>query len=255
MPRSFILAAVFLLPKPGVALAPVSLSSWNRANHRLSAEVDCQEDFCGVEPPPRRRKRDIINKIFGSTSSKEVEQSKRIAALEREIEVLRMQLQLQSSEKGTQPIGRDAEVPMVLRDDEVCLMPGELMVRIEDAPSNSRRIFCAMDIFASVDEVWNVLTDYEHLADVVPSLVTNEVVETRPDGCRLKQVRSFSRGRLWLRLLIPEPSHRWERLSWSRVSSSRPGALWMSPSIPRESHQICSRVPQEIKASKTPTTW
>lgn len=33
-----------------------------------------------------------------------------------------------------------------------------------------------------------MLTDYAHLGDVVPSLVTNEVVLTRPDGVRLKQV-------------------------------------------------------------------
>jgi hypothetical protein len=41
----------------------------------------------------------------------------------------------------------------VLREDEVCLIPNEVMVRVEDAPANSRRIFCAIDIFASVDEV------------------------------------------------------------------------------------------------------
>lgn len=41
----------------------------------------------------------------------------------------------------------------MLREDEVCLIPNEVMVRVEDAPSNSRRIFCAIDIFASVDEV------------------------------------------------------------------------------------------------------
>jgi len=43
----------------------------------------------------------------------------------------------------------------VLREDEICLIPNEVMVRVEDAPSNSRRIFCAIDIFASVDEVSN----------------------------------------------------------------------------------------------------
>jgi len=33
-----------------------------------------------------------------------------------------------------------------------------------------------------------VLTDYARLGDVVPSLVSNEVVATRPDGVRLKQI-------------------------------------------------------------------
>ena len=94
-------------------------------------------------------------------------------------------------------------------DEEQCLVPGEAVVRVEKAPENSRRIFAGIDIFASVDDVWNVslssvtlcarfnyhlalsltyirnpsyssqiLTDYAHLQDVVPNLVVNEVLET-----------------------------------------------------------------------------
>lgn len=55
-------------------------------------------------------------------------------------------------------------------------MPGETMVRVEDAPGNARRIFCAIDIPAPVSTVWAILTDYENLANVVPSLVSNEVI-------------------------------------------------------------------------------
>jgi hypothetical protein len=63
-------------------------------------------------------------------------------------------------------------------DEEQCLVPGEAVVRVEKAPENSRRIFAGIDIFASVDDVWNILTDYAHLQDVVPNLVVNEVLET-----------------------------------------------------------------------------
>jgi len=88
------------------------------------------------------------------------------------------------------PIGRDPSIPAVLREDEVCLIPGETMVRVEDAPGNARRIFCAIDVFAPVSVVWAILTDYERLQEVVPSLVSNQVVERRADGVVLKQVGS-----------------------------------------------------------------
>jgi hypothetical protein len=70
-------------------------------------------------------------------------------------------------------------------DDDQCLVPGEPVVRVEKAPENSRRIFAGIDIMASVEDVWNVLTDYSHLQDVVPNLVVNEVLEEYPVAERL----------------------------------------------------------------------
>ncbi len=61
-------------------------------------------------------------------------------------------------------------------DPDSCLVPGEPVVRVEKAPENSRRIFAGIDIMASVDDVWNVLTDYENLQNVVPNLVVNKVL-------------------------------------------------------------------------------
>jgi len=61
-------------------------------------------------------------------------------------------------------------------DQDSCLVPGEPVVRVEKAPENSRRIFAGIDIMASVDDVWKVLTDYENLKNVVPNLVINEVL-------------------------------------------------------------------------------
>lgn len=74
--------------------------------------------------------------------------------------------------------------PPFLSDDQ-CLLPGEPTVRVEKAPENSRRIFAGIDIPHSVNEVWALLTDYEHLSDVVPNLVVNEVLEQyNTDFCK-----------------------------------------------------------------------
>jgi len=73
--------------------------------------------------------------------------------------------------------------------DEICLEPGDPVVRIEDAPGNGVRIFTGIDIQSSMDEVWSILTDYENLHRVVPSLVTNEVLEKKPTGgARIHQI-------------------------------------------------------------------
>ena len=80
------------------------------------------------------------------------------------------------------------EAPEILTDD-ICLLPGEPIIRIELAPQNSRRIFTGIDILADIDSVWKVLTAYESLHLVVPSLIKNEVLERYADGgARLYQV-------------------------------------------------------------------
>ena len=56
-------------------------------------------------------------------------------------------------------------------------------IRVEKAPQNARRIFAAVDIPTSVDNVWDILTDYENLEKFVPSLVANEVL-ARYSGSR-----------------------------------------------------------------------
>ena len=45
---------------------------------------------------------------------------------------------------------------------------------VELSPGNSRRIFASTDILADPDTVWDLLTDYDNLAEVVPNLLSNE---------------------------------------------------------------------------------
>ena len=72
--------------------------------------------------------------------------------------------------------------------DDICLMPGDPIVRIEEATSNARRIFTGIDIKCNINRVWSVLTDYESLHLVVPSLLKNEVLYRTENGARLLQI-------------------------------------------------------------------
>lgn len=79
--------------------------------------------------------------------------------------------------------------PMML--DKECLVSGDPLVRIERAPSNAVRIFTGIDVQAPMQRVWDVLTDYENLHKVVPSLVHNEVLQNFSNGgARLAQTGS-----------------------------------------------------------------
>ena len=74
----------------------------------------------------------------------------------------------------------DMAAPFIGEDE--CLVPGEPLVRVEKAPQNSRRIFAGIDIPVSVDDVWELLTDYANLQRVVPNLVVNEVLQLYDGG-------------------------------------------------------------------------
>lgn len=61
-------------------------------------------------------------------------------------------------------------------------------MHIERAGRNTRRIQARIGIAAPLEILWGVLTDYARLAEFIPSLATNEVLEPRTNGARLLQV-------------------------------------------------------------------
>ena len=83
---------------------------------------------------------------------------------------------------------RKAQSPVEELGEDMCFIPGEVVVRVDAAPGNARRIYTGVDINADVDTVWNLLTDYEGLAEVVPNLVSNEVVQLTANGAKIKQI-------------------------------------------------------------------
>ena len=64
--------------------------------------------------------------------------------------------------------------------------------KLDTAEYLHRRVVCFIRIGASVTSVWNVLTDYDRLADFVPNLATSEVLPCPPGApkgyCRIRQV-------------------------------------------------------------------
>lgn len=61
-------------------------------------------------------------------------------------------------------------------------------IEIKKLGRNSRRIVSSIDIEACLDTVWNLLTDYERLADFIPGLAVNQLLEKRDNFARLFQI-------------------------------------------------------------------
>ena len=53
----------------------------------------------------------------------------------------------------------------------------------------NKRIFAEVRVHASVEQVWRVITDYDHLAEFVPNLVSSKrVASSKPGAIHLRQV-------------------------------------------------------------------
>lgn len=61
-------------------------------------------------------------------------------------------------------------------------------IEIKKMGRNSRRIRSKIGIDASLDTVWNILTDYERLADFIPGLAVSKLVEKKENFARLSQI-------------------------------------------------------------------
>ncbi|XP_050236080.1 uncharacterized protein LOC126686095 [Mercurialis annua] len=70
------------------------------------------------------------------------------------------------------------------------MAPGEdgVFIQIEKLGWNSRRIRSKIAINSSLDTIWNVLTDYEKLADFIPGLAVSKLLDKKHNVARLYQV-------------------------------------------------------------------
>ncbi|KAK8541016.1 hypothetical protein V6N13_061063 [Hibiscus sabdariffa] len=63
-----------------------------------------------------------------------------------------------------------------------------VFIEVTKLVGSSRRIRSKIGIEASLDTVWNILTDYEKLSDVIPALTVSKVVEKKDKFARLYQI-------------------------------------------------------------------
>ncbi|XP_038708749.1 uncharacterized protein LOC120003750 isoform X1 [Tripterygium wilfordii] len=61
-------------------------------------------------------------------------------------------------------------------------------IEIERLGKRTRRIRAKIAIEASLDTIWDILTDYEKLADFIPGLAVSQLVEKREKFARLYQI-------------------------------------------------------------------
>ncbi|MGJ3246160.1 MAG: SRPBCC family protein [Elainellaceae cyanobacterium] len=97
-----------------------------------------------------------------------------------------------ASSKRDQPITeRPATEPAT--EIEAGLDPAllqEVDVRTEQAGGRQRKISAQIQIPHSVEQIWQILTDYETLADFIPNLAKSQRIEHPSGGIRLEQVGS-----------------------------------------------------------------
>ncbi|MEM9119338.1 MAG: SRPBCC family protein [Cyanobacteria bacterium P01_F01_bin.56] len=65
-----------------------------------------------------------------------------------------------------------------------------LSISTEKLPQRHRRIFAAISIPCPAEQVWEILTDYENLANFIPNLTVSRRIETDGSRTLLEQVGS-----------------------------------------------------------------
>ncbi len=80
-------------------------------------------------------------------------------------------------------------------EEASCKFRGEVEVCTDSAEGRQRQISARIQIPHPVEKVWQVLTDYDHLADFIPSLAKSQKIEHPQGGIRLEQVGTQS----WLK--------------------------------------------------------
>lgn len=65
-----------------------------------------------------------------------------------------------------------------------------LTISTEKLEGRQRRILASISIPCSVEDVWQVLTDYDHLAEFIPNLSASRRLESSERGTLLEQIGS-----------------------------------------------------------------
>uniref|UniRef100_A0A2P2MZG8 Uncharacterized protein MANES_01G236200 n=1 Tax=Rhizophora mucronata TaxID=61149 RepID=A0A2P2MZG8_RHIMU len=84
----------------------------------------------------------------------------------------------------------DAASFVVVADEESDSKAGEdgVFIGIKKLGNYSRRIRSEIVIDASLETIWNLLTDYERLADFIPGLAVSKLIDKKDNFARLYQI-------------------------------------------------------------------
>ena len=93
---------------------------------------------------------------------------------------------MESLEKQQNPSGAkllvESEAQMVMRQT--------IEQTMERLPNGTRRLAALLRTPIPIDSIWNVLTDYAHLSELIPNLASSEILSRNSNRVRLKQVGS-----------------------------------------------------------------
>lgn len=67
---------------------------------------------------------------------------------------------------------------------------GDVAISTEKLTGRQRRILAEIQIPCSLEQVWQVLTDYDQLADFIPNLTKSQLIPHPEGGIRLEQIGS-----------------------------------------------------------------
>lgn len=96
---------------------------------------------------------------------------------------------------------------------------GEVTVRTEQIEGRQRRISAQLPLPYSCEQLWQILTDYDHLADFIPSLAKSQRISHPEGGIRVEQVgaESFLRLKVCLRVVLDMVEHFPHEVQFSMV--------------------------------------
>ncbi|KAL9318773.1 hypothetical protein ACSQ67_015290 [Phaseolus vulgaris] len=75
-----------------------------------------------------------------------------------------------------------------VEESEDSLVEDGVCIEVTKLDKNSRRIESRISIEASLSSIWNILTDYERLADFIPGLAVSQLLQKGDNYARLLQI-------------------------------------------------------------------
>ena len=80
----------------------------------------------------------------------------------------------------------------------------KVSISTEKHPNRERRILASVVIPQPIEQVWQVITDYEHLADFIPNLTTSKLLPSPEGRIRLEQIgaQCFLRFKFCARVVL-----------------------------------------------------